>query len=898
MSEHKENQQLLPGCELTTVTDLKKEMAEVMKLRVSPQCSPKRLQKRASKKYWTVRFYNTEEATSKLDGLSLANCNPTSEHGPVSERKDVNQDTSQPLGGTQDQLPASEPNPEQTAIIQVPERMACNSCYVEFQSRQDQKEHFKSDWHRYNLQRKLKGKTTLKEEEFEDICGSVSSISGSDSDSENEETAPPKLPRPLQLRQQDEELSSCDSESEVGEGEMGGASNEGARKYPKIFFRNSEGLLVSVYRCVVHHKKVKVQNHAELVSMVNNITGEMKWAVLMCGGGHFAGAVFDKEKLILHKTFHRYVVRAKRGTAQGTRDSQGNAPKSGGASIRRHNEAALKEEIKSLLESWKGELESCNRIFIRAPGTNKRIFLHGKSPPFNKDDQRVRMIPFPTRRPTLNETRRVFEMLSSIECYGEEADIQDYVPISPPVTFNAALGQLEVINKDPQKGRQRRLSGEKSREASPLTLDKVKEKVLLRAQQIQFIEDEMQNENQPSSSGGSTTSDADLVETMETLSTLELQEFEATKKPNRKKNKNRRRRLSKHQLEPETDPLEEEKYHLKNSLFTACKTGDVETLRNLMAVFSKSVPKIESPEKMLQGIENNHQTSDLQHCHDYSENSELSSGENSDLTNCDIQNIDRLENLNGTGSISSVVLSAPSENSSENLIHKELWQRPSGKTDSRPGSSTSEELLSPIDTNDMLNEAIGDNKLTLLHIAAKEGHGKVIKILMESGANPAARDKFGQTPYNHGKDKETRNEFRKFMGRYPDRYDYKTAQIPSALTDDMEQERKQKAAERKKLQKKAKQERMKEKREEEAVKEAEEREKKRFLALSDREKRALAAEKRLLKTIEGTGQKAPVLSRCFQCGVDMTGKVPFEYSDFKFCSPKCLKQHRTEEKKT
>lgn len=39
------------------------------------------------------------------------------------------------------------------------------------------------------------------------------------------------------------------------------------------------------------------------------------------------------------------------------------------------------------------------------------------------------------------------------------------------------------------------------------------------------------------------------------------------------------------------------------------------------------------------------------------------------------------------------------------------------------------------------------------------------------------RDKFGQTPYNFAKDKESRNEFRKFMGQYPDRYDYKTAQV-------------------------------------------------------------------------------------------------------------------------
>lgn len=89
--------------------------------------------------------------------------------------------------------------------------------------------------------------------------GSVSSISGSDSDSETENVPPPRLPRPLQLQQQDDALSSCDSEGEIGgvsEGDNNAALDDSARKYPKIFFRNSEGLLVSVYRCVVYHKKV------------------------------------------------------------------------------------------------------------------------------------------------------------------------------------------------------------------------------------------------------------------------------------------------------------------------------------------------------------------------------------------------------------------------------------------------------------------------------------------------------------------------------------------------------------------------------------------------------------------------------------------------------------------
>lgn len=45
--------------------------------------------------------------------------------------------------------------------------------------------------------------------------------------------------------------------------------------------------------------------------------------------------------MLEHKTFHRYTVRARRGTSQGTRDAHGCMPKSAGASLRRYNEAAL-----------------------------------------------------------------------------------------------------------------------------------------------------------------------------------------------------------------------------------------------------------------------------------------------------------------------------------------------------------------------------------------------------------------------------------------------------------------------------------------------------------------------------------------------------------------------------
>lgn len=64
-------------------------------------------------------------------------------------------------------------------------------------------------------------------------------------------------------------------------------------------------------------------------------------------------------------------------------------------------------------------MAKCDLIFLRAPSFNKKIFFSGKTPLLRKDDERIRMIPFPTKRPTHNEVRRVHQMLASIECYGK-----------------------------------------------------------------------------------------------------------------------------------------------------------------------------------------------------------------------------------------------------------------------------------------------------------------------------------------------------------------------------------------------------------------------------------------------------------------------------------------------
>lgn len=108
------------------------------------------------------------------------------------------------------------------------------------------------------------------------------------------------------------------------------------------------------------------------------------------------------------------------------------------------------------------------------------------------------------------------------------------------------------------------------------------------------------------------------------------------------------------------------------------------------------------------------------------------------------------------------------------------------------------------------------------------------------------RDKAKKVPYNLAKDKETRNCFRKFMGENPDKFDYKSAQIPPPLDKEAEEEKERKVNEKKKAQRAVKREKEKEQKEVEMKKNAEEVERQRFLNLTDKEKRALAAERRLL----------------------------------------------------
>ena len=77
------------------------------------------------------------------------------------------------------------------------------------------------------------------------------------------------------------------------------------------------------------------------------------------------------------------------------------------------------QDIRALLSEWSEQVSCCDRIFLRASGSAKQTFFATKAPLLDKRDSRLRMVPFPTRRPTFKELKRVWLELSNVTVYGK-----------------------------------------------------------------------------------------------------------------------------------------------------------------------------------------------------------------------------------------------------------------------------------------------------------------------------------------------------------------------------------------------------------------------------------------------------------------------------------------------
>ncbi|XP_028993233.1 ankyrin repeat and zinc finger domain-containing protein 1 [Betta splendens] len=670
---------------------------------------------------------------------------------------------------------------ESSVAREVSDKMGCSACRCPFSNREEQMEHYKLDWHRFNLRQKMAALPPVTVEEFERKTGAgdMSSISGSESDSENSDG---------DVGDTGSNLTGKDKESSADTGSITG------RTVSKVLFQNSSGQYLSVYRCILQGKSNSEEDAAASLMSVGKKT---VWVVLMTGGGHFAGAVFQGKEVLQHKTFHRYTVRAKRGTAQGLRDSQNrsHAPKSAGAALRRYNEAALVKDIHDLLGAWTEFLKEASAIFVRAPSYNKTIFFGSRASPLDKKDPKIRTLPFATRRATFREVQRVHEVLSTVNVYGRDTDMSAvFSPLKK--TWKKTVKPAAQIHPDPETGEDHDNMDEDE--------DKAEGEIQLEMVQM-------------------------------TLGTLDLREFEIY--PSRHKKRRRRKKehvktQNKESSKVEADDQEEEVPEATPAEDTTQEKTTDKRKRKALNV--------------------NHLQESVDESWEYGLRDDL-------FTACKVGDVDALSRL----------LKLPGEDS---VSHE--------GSETNPSDSPSPLTL--------LNKPIDSLGFTLLHVASAAAQKPVVRLLLDAGADPACRDDNGQTPYTVAPDKDTRNVFRKYMGENPDKYDYSKAQVPGPLTAEMES----KLTEKRKAQKAQKKQREKEQREEKKKQELEAEEKKRFASLTDREKRALAAEKRLAEQVAATGVSLSNVQRCWLCGESLLGKIPFQYLEYSFCTPRCVQAHR------
>lgn len=354
---------------------------------------------------------------------------------------------------------------------------SCSLCTLSFATVEDQRSHLKSDLHHYNLKQKLRGQNPVSEPEFEKLIANLDeSLSGSDSpDSDEEEDEDDKESNILTtLLKKQAVLADKANGNNTGDNEEDGEDGNRRKKQrgggaqPMLYFSSPllpQNSYFGVYRAIFGLEESK--NEGNIVEVIKKKQLEPTPApkpradgapsqtnykgphifLCMIGGGHFAAMVvslaprqtkqgsvgpLNREATVLaHKTFHRYTTRRKQGGSQSANDNAKGNAHSAGSSIRRYNEQALTDEVRLLLQDWKGLLDTSELLFIRATGSTNRRTLFGpyEGQVLRANDPRIRSFPFSTRRATQNELMRSFIELTRLKVReidpSQEAKTQD-----------------------------------------------------------------------------------------------------------------------------------------------------------------------------------------------------------------------------------------------------------------------------------------------------------------------------------------------------------------------------------------------------------------------------------------------------------------------------------------
>ncbi|KAF9258910.1 hypothetical protein L218DRAFT_974772 [Marasmius fiardii PR-910] len=305
----------------------------------------------------------------------------------------------------------------------------CNICLgISFADVDQQRVHFRSDWHRYNVKTRLNGGQSVTEQDFVQLLDALEdSISGSESSNQSDGSSDSDAIAALVNKHKKKQPESPTT-----------PDGPHIPQTPIAWFHSPPETQIGVYRTLFPLDTPQSSYLGALHDLQKRTPGGRKWAMFMVAGGHFAGAVtrvsrpegeeeedsarskkpkVQKPKpvneVLVHKTFHRYTTRRKQGGSQSTNDNAKGPAKSAGALLRRYGEQALRDDIRNLIESWADEINDCELIFIRASASNRKIFLDYDGCVISKGDDRLRTFPFPTRRPTQSEITRCLNELTN-----------------------------------------------------------------------------------------------------------------------------------------------------------------------------------------------------------------------------------------------------------------------------------------------------------------------------------------------------------------------------------------------------------------------------------------------------------------------------------------------------
>lgn len=199
------------------------------------------------------KIYNQEDFNKITKGIKVAQC-MQSRSSSVSETEKV-------LSQLDD--------------LVVSDSLSCSFCNTIFEDKAQQRLHYKLDWHRYNLKQRLNGLKPIIEDKFNLLAdeGDVSSLSGSDIESENEDdtyisetgSSPSDSKsiinknRKIEKKGGGAESISDSSDTEYCDDIVKEKKLEAllatASRHSKVFFENDDGNIFSIYRCLIHSKK-------------------------------------------------------------------------------------------------------------------------------------------------------------------------------------------------------------------------------------------------------------------------------------------------------------------------------------------------------------------------------------------------------------------------------------------------------------------------------------------------------------------------------------------------------------------------------------------------------------------------------------------------------------------